>query len=314
MRANRLPAQTEGMNLSSLSESLIDLTNRTAPGVIAVKSAPYRVVSGVVLPNGIVAVTNHTLRQSGPIHIQTSDGTKSHAVIAGREPRLDLAFLKIEASSLPVLPTAEPDSLKTGSIAAVIGMTTDVGPSVSLGILGAVGGPRRIWRGGSLDHFFRLDVNIYPSQSGAAVVNPEGQLIGLATPALLRHSAVAIPVVTMNRLAEELTREGRIRHGYLGIGMQTVPIPAALREKLPDAPASALIALSVEPDSPAEKAGMQLGDILVSLDGKPTGDVEELQSILQGSLVGRSVKATLLRGGNVSEIEITISERPSKKN
>lgn len=309
--------QTETMsspafpNLISLSGAFVDLVNRTAPGVIALKAAPYRVVSGVALPDDVVAVSNHTLRHNGPVTAQLSDGTRSQATLLGREPRLDLAFLKLEAAST-VLPSANPEALKTGSLAAVIGMTMDVGPSASFGTLGAVGGARRTWRGGNLDHFLRLDVNLYPSQSGAAVVNAEGQLIGLATPGILRHSAVAVPVVTLNRLAEELLREGRIRRGYLGVGMQPVVISPALREKISNATASALIILSVEPDSPAEKAGIQLGDILVSLDDKFIGDVEELQAALQGTLIGRGVKAVLLRGGNVIEVEVTVTERPAK--
>jgi S1-C subfamily serine protease len=279
-----------------------------------VKAAPYRVVSGVALRDDIVAVTNHTLRQGGSVQVQASNGKAFSATVLGREPRLDLAFLKTEGGGLTVLPAAEPAAFKAGSLAATVGMTMDVGPSVSLGILGAVGGNRRTWRGGNLDHFLRLDVNLYPSQSGAAVVNAEGHLIGLATPGLLRHSAVAVPVVTMNRIADELLREGRIRHGYLGVGMQPVPIPRALREMLEGAPESALIVLSVEPDSPAEKANMQLGDILVALDGRPTTAVEELQDVLRGDVIGRTVKAVLIRGGNVVEIDVTLAERPKKGN
>jgi serine protease Do len=305
-------SSTDTFGLSSFSEALVSLVERVSPGVIAVKTAPYSVASGVVLRDDILAVTNHTLRRDGSITAQTSDGRSISATVLGREPRLDLAFLKAEGGGLNVLPPAEPAAMKAGSLAAVVGMTVDVGPSVSLGILGAVGGSRRTWRGGSLDHFLRLDVNLYPLQSGAAVVNAGGQLIGLATPGLLRHSALAVPVVTMSRLVDEILREGRIRHGYLGVGMQPVPIPRALREKLDGAPESALIVLSVEPDSPAERANMQLGDILVSLDGRPTTAVEELQAALRGDVIGRTVKAVVIRGGHVVDVDVTLAERPRK--
>lgn len=307
-------SSTDTVGLSNFSEALVSLVERVSSGVVAARTAPYRVVSGVALREDIIAVTNHTLRQGGSISVQPSDGRSLSATVLGREPRLDLAFLRTEGGALTALPPAEPTALKVGSLAAVVGMTVDVGPSVSLGILGAVGGSRRTWRGGSLDHFLRLDVNLYPSQSGAAVVNAEGQLIGLATPGLLRHSALAVPVVTMNRLLDELLREGRIRHGYLGVGMQPVPIPRGLREKLHGAPDSALIVLSVEPDSPAERANMQLGDILVSLDGRPTTAVEELQEALRGDVIGRTVKAIVIRGGNVIDVDVTLAERPKKGN
>ncbi len=303
-------SSTDTIDLKSYSDALVKLVEQASPGVIAAKTAPYRVVSGVVLRENVVAVTHHTLRQSGQITVQTWNGKQTAATILGRDPRLDLAFLKVEGDMLAALPYAESSSSKPGSIAVVLGMTMDVGPSVSLGILGAVGGSRRTWRGGQLDSFLRLDVNLYPSQSGAAVVNAEGHLIGLATPALLRHSAVAIPIATINRLADELLREGRIRHGYLGLGMQAVVIPPSLREKLNNPADAALITLTIEPDSPAEKAGFQLGDILVSLDGKSVSDTEALQEILRsGDAVGRSVKAIIVRGGNVSEMEVKIAER-----
>jgi S1-C subfamily serine protease len=158
-------------------------------------------------------------------------------------------------------------------------------------------------------------VNIYPSQSGAAVVDAKGDLIGLATPGLLRHSAVAVPIVTLKRIAQELLEEGRIRHGYLGVGLQPVAITDELRQKLGDAATpSGLIILSVEPDSPAAAAKLQLGDILISLAGKAVAEIEELQSVLRGDIVGRMATAVLLRGGQRLEVQIAVSERAKKEN
>ncbi|MBV9767649.1 MAG: serine protease [Acidobacteriaceae bacterium] len=299
-------------NLSTFSSALTDLVQRTVSGVIAVKAAPYRVVSGVALANDLVAISDHSLRREDRIPIQTSDGAQANATILGRDPSVDLAILKLEGLKLNPLQTADPASWKPGSLAAVVGLTMDVGPTVSLGILGAVGGSRRTWRGGTLDHFLRLDVNLYPSQSGAAVVDIAGNLIGLATPALLRHSAVAVPLVTLNRIAQELVKEGRIRHGYLGISLQPVVIPDALRKKIDIQTETGLMLLSIEPESPADQAGLQLGDILVSLDGKPVGDIDDLQTALRGDAVGRTLKAVLIRGGEMIEAQIAISERPKK--
>jgi S1-C subfamily serine protease len=197
-------------------------------------------------------------------------------------------------------------------LAAVIGMTMDVGPSASLGVLGAVGGPRRTWRGGTLDSFLRLDVNLYPSQSGAAVVDVDGKLIGMATPGLSRHSALAVPMATLQRVSEELLREGRIRRGYLGVGLQPVAILKSLRDRHGIEAESGLIVLSIEADSPAEQAGLQLGDVLISIDGRALEDVDDLQSLLRGDAVGKTVRAKLLRGGEPVESDITIGERVQK--
>ncbi len=305
---------TVSADLTAFSHALTELVEKTATGVVAVKAAPYRVASGLILREDLIAVSNHTLRREDRIPIQAADGTQAEATILGRDPSVDLGFLKLESGKLKPLTAVDPASLKAGALAAVVGLTIDAGPSASLGILGAVGGTRRTWRGGTLDQFFRLDVNLYPSQSGAAVVNAEGHLIGLATPALLRHSGVAVPLVTLNRIAEELLQEGRIRHGYLGVGLHPVEIPASLRDKLGIAAEVGLIVLSVETDSPADKAGWLVGDILISLDAKAISDIDELQSALRGNTVGRGVKASLLRGGQLIETKVTVSERRKKGN
>lgn len=301
-------------DVNGLSQALVELVERSASGVVAVKAAPYRVVSGLIVRENLVAVADHALRREDRVPIQTADGTEAAASILGRDPTVDLGFLKIESVKLKPLAPADPAGLKAGAIAVVVGLTIDAGPSASLGILGAVAGSRRTWRGGTLDQFFRLDVNLYPSQSGAAVVNAEGQLIGLATPALLRHSAIAVPVGTLHRIADELIKEGRIRYGYLGIGLHPVEVPRGIREKFGISAESGLILLSVEPDSPAATAGWQVGDILISLDGKPVSDIDELQTALRGGIVGRTLEASLIRGGEQVNTRITVTERPKRGN
>lgn len=298
-------------SLGSLSNALAALVEKTAQTVVVVKPAAYRVASGVILRDNLVAVANHSLRRAEPIPVQLADGSKTQATILGRHTGFDIALLKVDGTlTAPAL--SDPAQLKPGMLIAVVGLTLDVGPSASLGILGAVGGARRTWRGGTLDHFLRLDVNLYPSQSGAAVVDAAGSLIGMATPALLRHSAAAVPVATLNRIADELLNQGRIRHGYLGIGVQPIAIPPALRQTRSITSDSGLILLSVEPDSPAAQANLQLGDILLSLDGRDMGDVDDLQSALGGDNVGRTVTASLLRAGAIIQVELTIAERGQK--
>lgn len=296
-------------DLSGVSQALIDLVSRSTHGVVAVKAAAHRVVSGVLLHDGLVAVADHSLRREDQVPVCESSGKEVLATILGRDPSVDLAILKAEGLSNPPLLPADVSGLKPGTLAAVVGLTMDVGPSASLGILGAVGGSRRTWRGGTLDHFFRLDVNLYPSQSGAAVVTAEGHLIGMATPGLLRHSAVALPLTTIHRVSDELLKEGRIRHGYLGVGLQPVRIPANLRSRMNAAADTGLIVLSVEPESPAERAALQIGDILVSLNRRTVSDIEELQTALRGDVVGQTVKVLVLRGGEPAELLVTVTER-----
>ena len=306
-------SNTEQGVLSSFSSALVALTNKTASGVVAVKSAAYRVVSGIRLHDDLIAVAGHSLRREDRVPVQGWDGRSAVATILGREPAIDLAILKAEGLGGELLQAADPGQLKAGMLAAVVGMTVDVGPSTSLGMLGAVGGARRMWRGGTLDQFLRLDLNLYPSQAGAAVVDTEGKLIGMATPGLSRHSTIAVPVATIERLAAELLKEGRVRLGYLGVGMQPVAVPKNLREKLKQPQEAGLIILNVEPESPAERAGLQVGDILLRLGGTAITEIEELQAALRGDAVGATVKALVLRGGEPAEIDVMVTERGPKR-
>ena len=302
-------SETRTLGLADFSKALEDLVETAGQGVVAVRAAGHRVVSGVCLGEDLIALPEHELKRKDNVPVVLRDGTEVNATILGRDQSVDVAVLKTETGVLKPLAPANPDTIRAGMLAAVVGMTIDVGPSSSIGTIGAVGGPRRTWRAGRLSQFIRLDVNLYPSQSGAAVVNVSGELIGMANAALLRHAGLAVPVATLRRVADELVREGRIRRGYLGVGIEEVPIPEFLREKLRIEAQSGLMLLTVEPGASAANSGLQLGDILLSFDKQPTGSPEELQEILRGDAIGRTFQAVLIRAGVLLTVPITISEK-----
>ena len=299
-------------SLSDLSQTITKLVTNAAHGLVAVKSPSGRTVTGIGLQDGLIAVAHHSFSREEEVQVVTADGSEAKATLLGRDPSVDLAILKAPDASVQPLATYNSDSPKPGMLAVVVGLTADVGPSASLGIVGAVGGPRRTWRGGMLDSFLRLDVNLYPSQSGAAVIDIEGRLLGMATSGLLRHSALCVPVETIHRVAQEISKEGRIRRGYLGVGVQPVILPKTLREKLSQSTEKGVILVSVEPDSPAEKAGFQLGDILLTLGNKSTSDIDELQTALRGSAANTALEASIIRGGEPLKITVSVGERAKK--
>ncbi|MBV9269302.1 MAG: trypsin-like peptidase domain-containing protein [Acidobacteriaceae bacterium] len=306
-------SNTDGKTLAAFSDELVNLVTRTTPGIAAVKGAAYRVVSGVAIGADLIAVSDHALKREERIGVVLGAGGETTANLVGRAPGIDLAVLRVQGATLSPLKQAQPTDLKTGALAAVVGFTADVGPSVSLGVIGALGGPRRTWKSGTLDQFIRLDVNLYPSQAGAAVIDMNGALIGIATPALSRHSAVAIPYSSLRRVADELVQSGRIRRGFLGVGVQPVAIPAALRGRAGIEAESGLMLLSVEPDGPAEHAGLQLGDILISLGGHPTPDIDDLQEALSGEAIDKDHEAVIVRGGEIARRQVRIRERNASK-
>jgi S1-C subfamily serine protease len=299
--------------MTGFSDALVELVQRSAPAVVAVKAGAYRTASGVVIDSEHMAVPDHALKRRDTIPFLTHSGEEGVATVLGRDPSVDLAILYVSDLKAPSPAAAAAVSLKAGMLAAVIGMTQDAGPSVSLGIVGAVGPRRRTWRGGVLDQFIRLDVNLYPSQNGAAVVDSEGRLIGMATPALSRHSTITVPVSTIHRIISELQKEGRIRMGYLGVGVQPVSIPEHLREKIPGSPESGLILLSVVSGAAADVAGLQVGDILLSLNGEFLEDVEQLQAQLRGEHIGKPSELVILRGGEPRKVSAVIQEAERKQ-
>jgi S1-C subfamily serine protease len=307
-------SEASDFDLQAYSAAISGLVEKAGAHVAAIKSAPYRVTSGVIFREDLIAVNNHLLKREGKIPVHSATGEPLEATILGRDPALDLAILQVPGQKwLP--PQVEEDSaLRAGSLAVVVGRTLDAGLSASVGILGAVGGPRRSWRGGELERFLRLDVNLYPSQAGAAVISAYGSLVGMATAAILRHSALAVPMGTLNSTADELLTTGGIRQGYLGVGLQPVAIPEHLQSKSPLAGESGLMIVSIEPDASADKAGLQLGDILLAADNNSLAQVESLMGALRGTLVGKPVLFTILRAGEVITKEIEIGVRPGRRN
>jgi len=294
------------------SNAMSHLVEKAGKTVAAVPSAAYRISSGVIFREDLIAVNNHALRREGKIPVTLPDGSEEQATILGRDPSVDVAILQLTGAKLVPGEVAAEDSLQSGALIAVVGRTLDAGLSASVGIVGAVGGPRRTWRGGSLTRFIRLDVSLYPSQAGAAVVKAKGELIGMATGAMSRHSALAIPVGSLNRVANELLKGGRVRRGYLGVSLQPVPIPQHLREKSPTIGESGLMILSIEPDGSAHAADLQLGDIIVAANGETISDTENLQGLLREA-VDTPLRLTLLRAGVVIEVEVQIGERTTKR-
>jgi S1-C subfamily serine protease len=138
-------------------------------------------------------------------------------------------------------------------------------------------------------------------------------VVGINTSGLSRSMGVAIPASTVNRVADQLLTKGRIARGYIGVGMQPVSLPDSLKGKLGLAGNGGLVVVSVQPDGPAEKAGVLIGDILVALDGKATSDTDDVQGMLDPERVGQALSAQVVRGGESTTLSITVGERPFRE-
>jgi serine protease Do len=241
------------------------------------------------------------------------------ATLAGRDPGTDLAVLRFEGGEESgggvVYETGDVAALRAGQLVLAAGRAHPAhGVTASFGILGAVGGPWRTWRGGEIDRLLRPDVSIFVGFSGGALLDTEGRIIGINTTGLARGAGLTIPAATVNRVVETLLQHGRVARPYLGVGMlHRVPLPEKLREKFNLPQASGFMLLSVEAGAPADKAGLIIGDILLTLDGAAVADADDAQAVLGGKEVGAVVRAGILRGGEFKEVEVTLGERPARK-
>jgi S1-C subfamily serine protease len=298
-------AEVMANNLSLLSGELTGAVAQAGKSVVGVHAGKRWGASGVVWRDGIIVTTEHTIRRREEIPITLPDGSASTATLAGSDPGSDLAVLRTTAALPPIGKSA--GELQPGNLALAIGRSADTGVNATLGIVSALGPGWRNWRGGRLDRYIRLDLNLYPGTAGGAVVNSAGDAIGIATPIMSRLAAVAIPASTIDRVVDELVQRGRVSRGFLGVGMQPVQLPDHLKR---DGSASALIVLTVQTDGPAARAGILIGDILVALDGQPVSDTDDIQAVLETRSVGQTVTAGLLRGGEPRDVPVVIGEKP----
>ena len=303
-------------SLQALSQSMAKAVERVSKTVVAIDARPRVATSGIVWRDGVIVSTNHTVQRDEEITVQLADGRRLPANLVGRDPSTDLAVLRVEADQAlgidPVTTTAH-DELAVGNLILAVGrIHQERGVTASFGILSALGDKWRTWRGGEIDRLIRADVSIFIGFSGGALIDVEGRVIGINTTGLARGAGLTIPASTVNYLVDTLLKHGRIARPYLGVGMQPVALPAQLRSNLNLPNETALVILSVEAESPAGRAGITLGDVLVTLEGVPIADTDDVQSVLSGSQIGQTIRASILRGGEQREITLTLAERPKE--
>ena len=296
--------------LIELSNALAQATDRAAGSVVAIHTERRGSSSGVVWRSGVIVTSEHALRRDEEIQVTLPNGRVAPATLAGRDPSTDIAVLKCADASGAVPEFGDVATLKPGSLTLVVGRTRASGPVAALAVVSLVVPERHTWTGASIVPYIRLDVGLQPTAIGGAVVDAYGSMVGLATPRFARFGAIAMPVSFINKIADTLVQKGHIPRGYLGVGLQPVRLPDALREKLHWNEKTAAIVIEVRANGPADKAGIVIGDILVSLDGQPVTGLEDIQSHLFGETIGKTLSLKFVRGGAIQEGSIVVAERP----
>jgi S1-C subfamily serine protease len=298
--------------LLGLSNTLAAAVENAGRATVAVNARRHTPSSGVHWRPGVIVTADHTLEREEGVTVTLPDGRTVPATVAGRDSGSDLAVLKVEGVDLPQADIADGDALKVGHIVLAVARPGETGLHASMGAISAVGGAWRTWSGGQIDQLVRPDLTLYPGFSGGPLVDAQGRVAGINTSGLSRSMTLTIPASTVNRVVEQLLTKGRIARGYLGLGLQRVRVPDNLKASLNLAGNDGLIVVSVESGGPGDNAGVLVGDIVVSLGGKSVANTDDVQALLGPDQVGSAIPAQIVRGGALTEAQITVGERPRR--
>lgn len=297
---------TSGLEvLGALSRQMADAVARVAPTVVQVNGRPRRPASGTVYAEGLVVAADHALERDEGLTVETDAGPALPAEIAGRDPATDLALLRVAGLARPAAAPAS-DPARVGAFVLAVARPGGGELMASIGVVSALGGPVRT-AGGLLEQYIRTDATPYPGFSGGALVDAAGGVLGVVTTGLAGGAGLAIPIALAWRVADALAREGHVRRGYLGLASQPVRIPEAQRADVPRE--RGLLVVEVAPDSPAARAGVLVGDIVIGLAGRPVSHADELQALLVGDSVGATLALDVLRGGGRATVAVTVGSR-----
>ncbi|HEY4871119.1 MAG TPA: trypsin-like peptidase domain-containing protein [Candidatus Dormibacteraeota bacterium] len=289
--------------LKELSDDIANLVEKASKSVVRVDARRGRAGTGIVWDTGLVLTANHVVEQEDEIQVVVDDKS-TKATLVGRDPATDLALLKVDGLSAPAMPRAKVDDLRPGQIVLAIGRPGSL--KATFGTISAVSSSWRGWRGSEIEHLIQTNAPLYPGFSGGPLVDVDGRVVGMNSWVFGRGDGRAIAMDVAERVVASLKADGRIRRPYLGIGTQEVPLPETVKAKAKQD--SGLLIVAVEPQSPADKAGLMQGDTLVALNGTTTSSLEDLYTGLRKAKVGATQTVRVIRAGELKELQVTVGE------
>lgn len=307
--------------LVRINQALAELTERLHPALVQIRvmrerpagpaeeGAPRRSLGSgfLVTPDGYVVTNAHVVGKNTEVQVRLAAGRRLKGVVVGRDPRVDLALVKVEGEGLPVIPLGDSEGLKVGELVLALGHPFGLEQTVSLGIVSRKGAPLRAAAPGF--DFIQTDAAVNPGNSGGPLVNMAGQVVGVNTMAARNGSiGFAIPINLVKGLLPQLLAKGKVEWGWLGVGIEEVT-----EENAADFGLSAPRGVAVQrviPGQPAEQGGLRAKDVIVAVDGTSIGTPRELQRVIATTPVGKTVRITLLREGKETEVEVRIGLFP----
>jgi len=290
--------------LESVSDAIVDVTERVSRSVVRIGAGRWRGGTGTVWSkDGYIVTSNHVVGDIREAEVGFNDGSKQTAKVVGRDPYSDLALLKVDTDNLTPIETGNSDNLKVGQFVLAVANPFGRQASATSGIVtNPTFSTRRWWGGGGLDKVLVTDARLNPGYSGGPLVDARGHMVGINA-AYANNRGISVPVNTIKTVVDKLLHDGKIKRAYMGITAETVRLPEELAGQ-----SAGLIIYGVDRDSAARKAGVAMGDIIVKLDNKPVETLADLRSLLDDQAIGRQVKLSILRGEKLTELTITPTE------
>ena len=294
--------------LAALSDELAERTAAAAPFVVQVIGG-RRPASGVLHGADTIVTTARALGREDGLRIRLPDGAAIDAELAGWDPATGIAALRTPTPVASAPPQLAKDEARPGQIVIALARSWSNAITASSGIVAIVGGPLRTGRRQQIPRVIRVTAPIHDGFAGGALIDASGALAGVMTASAIRGFAVAIPASIAWASAAQVLSTGTPRRGFIGVAVQSVTLPAAQHQ---DGRERALLIMGVTPGSPAEQAGILVGDVIVQFDGQAVQGPDDLLDLLSGQRVGQTVPVRLLRGDAAREIQIAVSERPKR--
>jgi len=307
--------------LDAYSRTVSSVADRVGPSVLRIDAHPGRRQgrrpgggsgSGfAITPDGFVVTNSHVVRGAARLEATLSDGSRGAATLVGDDPDTDLAVVRLTSPGIAAAEVGRSSALRVGHIVVAIGNPYGFHCTVTAGVVSALGRSLRTESGHLVDDGIQTDAALNPGNSGGPLVNARGQVVGVNTAAILgaQGLAFAIGIDTAIQVVSVLIREGRVRRSVLGISAQNVPLPRRLARFHAIAGESAVRVASVEPGSPAARAGLREGDLIVALGSHPVNGIDDLHRLLTGERAGQVASIVVLRGHERRELEITPAAR-----
>ncbi|HUR33615.1 MAG TPA: trypsin-like peptidase domain-containing protein [Vicinamibacterales bacterium] len=292
--------------LTSISNAFADAVDAAAGSVVQVHGH-RRAASGVVYSNEVVATLARTLGREDGLHVRQADGTVLDAELAGWDPATSLAVLRVPGlTTVPARPADAP--ARVGHLAVAIARSWSNAVTASIGTVAIIGGPLATGRRREIEQVIRTTAKMHEGFSGGAFINTEGELVGITTSTSIRGLGVVIPSTIAWKTIASVLEHGKAKRGYLGIAGQPASLPES--QQRGESRPSALLVVGVTEGSPAEEAGVLVGDLLLDFDEHAVMSPEDLLDLLMGDRVDRAVPLRVLRGASTVTLSVTPRERP----